>query len=354
MSQILSVVDLETQFSTPHGTVRAVNRVSFMVGRGEIVGIVGESGSGKSMTARSILRIVPRPGKIVGGQVLLDGRNLLALDEKEMQRVRGGKIAIIFQEPGAALNPVFTVGDQLLENLKIHRGLTGNKAREMAADYFAQVGIPEPRLRLDSYPHQLSGGMQQRVTIAMALACSPELLIADEPTTALDVTIQAQILDLLVRLAREANVGMIFITHNIAAVAQIAQRILVMYAGKIVEEGTTEQVIDAPQHPYTQALLKAMPRIQAVRGERLYEIAGRVPDLSNLPTGCAFHPRCEFVMERCRTDVPSLDVVEGNRRVSCWLHHAEAAKKPAASDDVPGERTGRIETKSFSKLVSVE
>ena len=352
MSQILSVDDLETQFPTPHGVVRAVNRVSFTVGRGEIVGIVGESGSGKSMTARSILRIVPPPGKIVGGQVLLDGRNLLALQEKEMQKVRGGKIAIIFQEPGATLNPVFTVGDQLLENLKIHRGLTGRLARERAAEYFAQVGIPEPRVRLDSYPHQLSGGMQQRVTIAMALACSPELLIADEPTTALDVTIQAQILDLLVRLARDANVGMIFITHNIAAVAQIAQRIIVMYAGKIVEEGTTEQVIDTPKHPYTRALLQAMPRIQATRGERLYEIAGRVPDLSDLPPGCAFHPRCEFVMDRCRTDVPPLDLLDGNRRVACWLHHPEATKNTVDTQAISGNTSAQIQSKQFTKLVS--
>jgi oligopeptide transport system ATP-binding protein len=352
MSQILSVVDLETQFPTPHGPVRAVNRISFGVTRGEIVGIVGESGSGKSVTARSILRIVPPPGKIIGGQVLLDGRDLLKLKEKEMQKVRGGKIAMVFQEPGAALNPVFTVGDQMLENLKIHRNVTGSAAKQIAADYFAQVGIPEPRMRLDAYPHQLSGGMQQRVTIAMALACSPQLLIADEPTTALDVTIQAQILDLLSRLAHEANVGMIFITHNIAAVAQIARRIIVMYAGKIVEEGTTEQVIDTPKHPYTQALLQAMPRLDATRGQTLFEIQGRVPDLSNLPTGCAFQPRCGFVMERCRVETPELTVIEGERRVACWLQDEKAAPRETAREKSMQDKGTRGEGKAFSQMAT--
>ncbi len=329
-----------------------MNRVSFGVTRGEIVGIVGESGSGKSMTARSILRIVPPPGKIVGGQVLLDGRDLLKLKEKEMQKVRGGKIAMVFQEPGAALNPVFTVGDQMLENLQIHRNVTGSAAKDMAANYFAQVGIPEPRMRLDAYPHQLSGGMQQRVTIAMALACSPELLIADEPTTALDVTIQAQILDLMARLASEANVGMIFITHNIAAVAQIARRIVVMYAGKIVEEGTTEQVIDAPKHPYTQALLKAMPRLDATRGQTLFEIEGRVPDLSNLPKGCAFNPRCAFVMDKCRIDTPELRVIDAERRVACWLHDGDAAQGNAGQEKGTQDKGTRGDSKSFAQMAA--
>ncbi len=319
---LLQVNDLKTQFPTAHGVVNAVNAVSFGVERGEIVGIVGESGSGKSMTARSILRIVPPPGKIVQGQVLLNGRNLLALSEKEMQRVRGGKIAMVFQEPGAALNPVFTVGDQMLENLKIHRGIQGKAGRELAAQYFELVGIPESHLRLDAYPHQLSGGMQQRVTIAMALACSPELLIADEPTTALDVTIQAQILDLLLRLARDSHMSLIFITHNIAAVAQIARRIIVMYAGKIVEEGETVEILDSPKHPYTQALLQAMPSLTAARGQRLFEIEGRVPDLAHLPPGCAFHPRCVAAMEGCRRETPNLETFAGGRRTACWLYAA--------------------------------
>jgi oligopeptide/dipeptide ABC transporter ATP-binding protein len=318
MPPLLEVIDLKTLFPTDQGNLIAVNEVTFSVERGEIVGIVGESGSGKSMTARSMLRIVPPPGQIVSGRVLLNGEDLLALPESAMRRARGGKLGMIFQEPGAALDPVFTVGDQIIEAITLHRGINGPAARRMAEDYFAQVGIPDPRVRLNAYPHELSGGTQQRVTIAIALACLPQLLIADEPTTALDVTIQAQILELLVGLTTNLGLGLIFITHNIAAVAQIAKRILVMYAGRIVEEGRTDQIIDSPEHPYTQALIRAMPTIGAKKGQRLFEIAGRVPDLSRLPAGCAFHPRCPQVMDQCRTEVPSLEK-RTERRISCWL-----------------------------------
>lgn len=320
MSPLLGVIGLKTQFPTEHGILTAVNNVSFSLGRGEVIGIVGESGSGKSMTARSILRIVPPPGKIVDGQVLLNGENLLFLTENQMTRVRGGKIAMIFQEPGAALDPVFTVGDQIVEVLAIHCGVKGKEAQRLAEDHLSKVGIPEPHLRFGAFPHELSGGMQQRVTVAIALACAPQVLIADEPTTALDVTIQAQILDLLVRLANEIGVGLIFITHNIAAVAQIAQRILVMYAGMIMEEGATEQVIDSPQHPYTQALLQAMPTMTTAKGQRLLEIKGQVPNLANLPSGCPFHPRCPSAVDECSTRVPPRIVADEGRCVQCLLY----------------------------------
>lgn len=317
---LLRVDGLQTQFPTERGVVRAVDRVSFQVAHGEIVGIVGESGSGKTMTARSILRIVPPPGMVVGGRVFLNDRELTALSEREMARVRGRQISMIFQEPGAALNPVLTVGEQIVEVLQTHHGLNRGQARDRTVEHLREVGIPAPQDRLKSYPHQLSGGMQQRCMISIALACGPQLLIADEPTTSLDVTIQAQILDLLVQLTDQRGVGMIFITHNIAAVAQIAQRVIVMYAGRIMEVGPTGQVIDEPQHPYTQALLEAMPTIAVTRGQRLLEIRGQIPDLADVPPGCPFHPRCPEVMEACSVRVPLLFETEPGRRVACLLY----------------------------------
>ncbi len=317
---LLKVDNLQTQFPTEQGVVKAVDSVSFQVAHGEIVGVVGESGSGKTMTARSILRIVPPPGRIVGGQVFLNNRELTSLSEREMAGVRGRQIAMIFQEPGAALNPVLRVGEQIIEALQTHHSLNKNQARERAVGHLREVGIPAPQDRLKSYPHQLSGGMQQRCVIAIALACGPQLLIADEPTTSLDVTIQAQILDLLVKLAQEREVGLIFITHNIAAVAQIAQHIIVMYTGRIMEVGSTARVIDEPQHPYTQALLRAMPTISATRGQRLLEIKGQIPDLADVPSGCPFHPRCPEVMEECSVQVPLQFETEPGRRVACLLY----------------------------------
>ena len=321
---LLIVEDLQTQFPTERGVVKAVDGVSFGVGRGEVVGIVGESGSGKTMTARSILRIVPAPGVIVSGQVFLNGRGLLTLSERDMAHVRGRQIAMIFQEPGAALNPVLTVGEQIVEALQTHHKLSRGEARKRAEEHLREVGIPAPHDRLKSYPHELSGGMQQRCMIAIALACDPQLLIADEPTTALDVTIQAQILELLVNLGLQRGVGLIFITHNIAAVAQIAQRIIVMYAGRIMEVGPTGEVIDAPQHPYTQALLQAMPTITVTRGQRLLEIKGQIPDLANVPPGCPFHPRCPSVMGECSTEIPPLIETAKGRNVACLLYEDES------------------------------
>ena len=276
------------------------------------------------MTARSILRIVPSPGVIVGGRVSLHGRDLLAVSERDMGEVRGRQIAMIFQEPGAALNPVLTVGEQIVEALQAHQKLTRNEAREQAVEQLREVGIPAPENRAKSYPHELSGGMQQRCMIAIALACDPQLLIADEPTTALDVTIQAQILELLVNLGLQRGVGLIFITHNIAAVAQIAQRIIVMYAGRIMEVGPTGEVIDDPQHPYTQALLQAMPTITVTRGQRLLEIKGQIPDLADVPPGCPFHPRCPSVMGECSLKIPPLMETAKGRNVACLLYEDES------------------------------
>lgn len=319
INNLLQVGNLRVQFPTERGVVRAVDGISFSLKRGEIVGVVGESGSGKTMTARALLRIVPESGKIVSGRIMLDGKDLLLLNERELAQVRGRQIAMIFQEPSATLNPVLTVGEQIAEVLRAHYGQSRRDAREQAIEYLREVGIPVPEARYGAYPHELSGGMQQRCMIAIALACNPKLLIADEPTTALDVTIQAQILDLLVKLTTRKGVALILITHDIAAVAQVAQRIMVMYAGNIVEEGSVDQVIDNPQHPYTRALLEAMPTMVAARGARLREIEGQVPDLANIPPGCPFHPRCPAVLYRCSIEVPPLEDKEVGRRVSCWL-----------------------------------
>ena len=287
---LLVVEDLHTRFELDRGVVQAVSGSSFSVDRGETLGIVGESGSGKSVTVRSILRLIRPPGRIAAGRVLLNGVDLLALDERAMTAVRGREISMVFQEPSAALNPVLTVGEQISEVLITHLGMGKNEARERAIAHLRDVGIPAAERRCRDYPHQLSGGMQQRCMIAIALACDPKLLIADEPTTSLDVTIQAQILTLLSNLVRQKGAGLIFITHDIGVIAQIAERIMVMYAGKIAELGSTAQVIDDPQHPYTVELLKSLPSLSTERGIRLEEIAGDVPDLADAPSGCRFHP----------------------------------------------------------------
>lgn len=317
---LLDITNLHVQFRTARGLVQAVNGISLTVNHGEVVGIVGESGSGKSVTARAIMRLIQPPGEITRGSVRLNGTDLLRLKNREMEKVRGSQIAMIFQEPGAALNPIMTVGDQIVEALTIHHGLKGRKARDQAVEHLREVGIPAPDERFHAYPHQLSGGMQQRCVIAIALACQSRLIIADEPTTALDVTIQSQILELLATLAARKHAGLIFITHNIAAVAQIAQRIIVMYAGCVAEIGRTEDIIDNPLHPYTQALLRAMPTMNSVRSNKLQEIKGRVPDLARKPSGCAFHPRCAHAWEKCGQDVPGLTEIEPGHGASCWLH----------------------------------
>jgi oligopeptide/dipeptide ABC transporter ATP-binding protein len=304
---LLDVRHLSTQFSTRGGVVRAVDDVSWDVKEGETVALVGESGCGKSVSALSIMRLVSQPaGRIVGGQILFRGRDLLTLSEEEMRHVRGREIAMIFQEPMTSLNPVLSIGRQLTEGLEIHLGKTPQQARVRAGELLAMVGIPDPERRLTQYPHQFSGGMRQRMMIAMALACEPSLILADEPTTALDVTIQAQILELMKDLSRRLGVAMLMITHNLGVVARYADRVNVMYAGRIIEQGTAREIYGNPRHPYSLGLLRSVPRLDEPRRSRLAPIDGQPPDLTRLPAGCAFVPRCAFRVDRCVTDRPDL------------------------------------------------
>ncbi len=300
--------------------MRAVDDVSWDVQAGETVALVGESGCGKSVSALSIMRLIQAPaGKIVGGQILFKGRDLLALSEEEMRHVRGREIAMVFQEPMTSLNPVLTVGRQLTEGLEIHLALSSADARRRAVELMDMVGIPDPERRLPQYPHQFSGGMRQRLMIAMALACDPALVLADEPTTALDVTIQAQILELMKTLSRRLGVAMLIITHNLGVVARYADRVNVMYAGRIIERGTAREIYASPRHPYTLGLLRSVPRLDEPRRERLAPIEGQPPDLTRLPAGCAFAPRCGFSVERCVGEVPVLRAADGNGHVTaCW------------------------------------
>ena len=320
MGTLLEVRHLTTHFLTSAGVVRAVDGVSWDIQEGETVALVGESGCGKSVSALSIMRLVPAPaGRIVGGQVIFKGRDLLALSEEEMRRVRGREIAMIFQEPMTSLNPVLTIGRQLTEGLEIHLGMSPADARRRAVELLAMVGIPDPERRLGQYPHQFSGGMRQRMMIAMALACNPSLILADEPTTALDVTIQAQILELLKDLSRRLGVAMLIITHNLGVVARYADRVNVMYAGRIIERGTARELYRNPRHPYTLGLLRSVPRLDEPRRERLAPIEGQPPDLTRLPPGCAFSPRCGFRVERCLAEAPPLGPVGADGHVSaCW------------------------------------
>jgi oligopeptide/dipeptide ABC transporter ATP-binding protein len=317
---LLEVRNLTTHFLTAAGVVRAVDGVSWDIREGETVALVGESGCGKSVSALSVMRLVPAPaGRIVGGQVLFKGRDLLTLSEEEMRRIRGREIAMIFQEPMTSLNPVLSIGRQLTEGLEIHLGLSPAEARRRAVELLAMVGIPDPERRLAQYPHQFSGGMRQRMMIAMALACHPSLILADEPTTALDVTIQAQILELLKDLSRRLGVAMLIITHNLGVVARYADRVNVMYAGRIIEHGTARELYRNPRHPYTLGLLRSVPRLDEPRRERLAPIEGQPPDLTRLPPGCAFAPRCGFRVERCLTEAPPLGPVGADGHVSaCW------------------------------------
>jgi oligopeptide/dipeptide ABC transporter ATP-binding protein len=317
---LLEVVDLQTQFVTRGGVVRAVDGVSWDVAEGETVALVGESGCGKSVTALRIMRLITPPaGRIVGGRILFKGRDLLTLDEEAMRRVRGREIAMIFQEPMTSLNPVLTIGRQLTEGLEVHLGLAPAAARARATELLAMVGIPDPERRLSQYPHQFSGGMRQRMMIAMALACEPALILADEPTTALDVTIQAQILELMRDLSRRLGVAMLIITHNLGVVARYADRVNVMYAGKIIERGTARELYGDPRHPYTLGLLRSVPRLDEPRRARLDPIEGQPPDLTRLPGGCAFGPRCAFRVERCAVEVPPLRPIGAPGHVSaCW------------------------------------
>jgi peptide/nickel transport system ATP-binding protein len=326
-SPLLQVEGLTTTFFTDEGVVRAVDDVSFSVASGETLGIVGESGCGKTVTSKSILRLIPwPPGKITAGQIRYRGEDLLALSERRMQRLRGNRIGMIFQEPMTALNPVFTVGWQIEEALALHRRLSGRERRAAAIDLLRQVGIPAPERRVDEYPHQLSGGMRQRVMIAMALSCKPDILIADEPTTALDVTIQAQVLQLIRELKEELGTAVILITHDLGVVAEVCDRVVVMYAGRVVEQGSIDDIFHRPQHPYTRALLRSIPRRgRKLAGARLKTIAGMVPDLRALPPGCRFAGRCDREQERCRQREPDLTWFDETRAVRCFFPGEEAA-----------------------------
>ena len=326
---ILDVRNLKTVFFTNSGLFKAVDDVSFDVRRGETLAIVGESGCGKSVSALSIMRLVPDPpGKIVGGSVTLEGTDLLSLDEEKMRRIRGNRMSMIFQEPMTSLNPVMRIGDQITEAIRLHQNKTAKEAWARAVEMLRVVRIPEAERRAREYPHQLSGGMRQRAMIAMALACRPALLIADEPTTALDVTIQAQILALIVDLQKELGTGLILITHDLGVVAQTAQRVIVMYAGRKVEEASVDDLFADPRHPYTRGLMASMPAVIALGAKtdaRLNEIPGMVPSLTNLPQGCAFAPRCPLAIERCQQEYPALQDFGGHHRAACW-RAAELAK----------------------------
>ncbi|MCY4623426.1 MAG: ABC transporter ATP-binding protein [Chloroflexi bacterium] len=316
---LLEVKNLSTYFFQEDSTVRAVDDVSYDLEEGETLALVGESGCGKSVSALSIMRLVPDPpGRIVNGEVIFNDIDLVRLSEQQMRTVRGREIAMIFQEPMTSLNPVLTIGRQLTEALELHLGMTSSEARNRAVELLDMVGIPEGRQRLKSYPHQFSGGMRQRVMIAMALSCNPKLLIADEPTTALDVTIQAQILELVQELCKELGTAVILITHNLGVVARYAHRVNVMYAGKIIERGLAREIYHEPSHPYTLGLLRSVPRLDVTRRERLEAIEGLPPELDLLPKGCAYYPRCPFRMDRCLEEVPPLEPVAGGHLAACW------------------------------------
>jgi len=317
---LLEVKDLTTYFFIGAGVVRAVDGVSYDVREGETVALVGESGCGKTVSALSVMRLVAAPaGRIVAGQILFKGRDLLALDEEGMRRVRGREIGMVFQEPMTSLNPVLSIGRQVTETVEIHLGMTPAQARARAVELLGLVGIPDPARRLAQYPHQFSGGMRQRIMIAMALSCNPPLILADEPTTALDVTIQAQILELMKDLSRRLGVAMLIITHNLGVVARYADRVNVMYAGKIIERGTAREIYANPRHPYTLGLLRSVPRLDEPRKSKLNPIEGQPPDLMRLPAGCAFSPRCRYAVDRCTSDVPPLLPVGDGHDAACWV-----------------------------------
>jgi oligopeptide/dipeptide ABC transporter ATP-binding protein len=319
VAALLQIQDLRTQFSTSAGIVKAVDGVTYDVEEGETVAVVGESGCGKSVTALSIMRLVAEPaGKIVGGKILFQDKNLLDVDIEEMRKIRGRDIAMVFQEPMTSLNPVLTIGMQLTETLLQHLDITEEAAQARAVELLGLVGISDAERRLKQYPHNLSGGMRQRVMIAMALSCEPKLIIADEPTTALDVTIQAQILELMKDLTRRLGVALIIITHNLGVVARYANRVNVMYAGRIIERGDAMEIYHNPKHPYTLGLLRSVPRLDQPRGERLVPIIGQPPDLTRLDDGCAFRPRCTFATDRCAREIPPLEDIGDGHLSACW------------------------------------
>ena len=340
---ILSVRDLKTQFFTDDGIVQAVDGVSFDLMPGETLGIVGESGCGKSITALSLVRLIPEPGRVTAGEVLFQGRDVLQMTDDEVRELRGRDVAMIFQDPQSSLNPVLRTGFQVQEAMLAHHTADKKTSAQKAVDLLKQVRIPAAESRVKDYPHQLSGGMRQRAMIAMGLANSPSVLIADEPTTALDVTVQAQILELIRDLNQELNTAVIMITHNLGVVAGLCSRIIVMYAGRIVEEGPTKQIFKSPQHPYTWSLLRSLPRLDAAKHERLRSIEGLPPDLINPPSGCRFHPRCPFRVERCYRDDPVLEQVAPDQRAACWVTMERAYREMKAGELVdvrPGAGSG--------------
>lgn len=320
MAEILEIKNLKTYFFKKDQALPAVDGIDITINQGETLAIVGESGCGKSMTSLSIMRLVPGPGgRIVDGEIIFNGQDLLKLPEEKMYHVRGNEISMIFQEPMTSLNPVLTIGDQLTEGLRFHMKLSKAEARERAEEMLRLVGFARAREILDEHPHKLSGGMRQRVMIAMAMACNPKLLIADEPTTALDVTIQAQILELMREVRDKFNTSIMLITHDLGVVAEMADRVVVMYAGKVIEQGTVEEIFENPQHPYTKGLLASVPNLEEKK-QRLYSIKGNVPIASEMPAGCRFAPRCEYVMERCLSDQPEILEVSPGHLSRCFLH----------------------------------
>ena len=322
---ILKVDGLKAYFSTYAGEAKAVDDVSFELRKGETLGIVGESGSGKSITNLSLIKLIPSPpGKIIAGTAIIDGESdIFAMNEKQMKELRGNKIAMIFQDPMTSLNPFLRISIQMIETLVLHQGMNKKEALKKSVEMLELVGIPNPEKRVFDYPHQFSGGMRQRVMIAMALSCDPEILIADEPTSALDVTIQAQILELIQALSKRLGTAVIMITHDLGVVAGMCDTVIVMYAGKIVEKGTNDDIFDDPKHPYTQGLIKSVPRLGRSSKGRLFSIEGQPPSLIDLPECCPFHPRCDSVMDKCRTNIPGVTKLADNREVRCFLYEGE-------------------------------
>lgn len=320
--KLLKIENLMTEFKTSKGNLTAVNNVSFHVDRGETVCIVGESGCGKSITALSIMGLLPKNGLISNGNIYFQDQDLTTLTREQMRKKRGKDISMIFQEPMTALNPVFTIGFQLRESILTHHKISKTQAHEQSISLLKQVGIPSPRERMDQYPHELSGGMRQRVMIAMALSCNPALLLADEPTTALDVTIQSQILDLIQNLKDEFNMGLLLITHDMGVVAEIADRVIIMYAGRIVEEGTVKEIFTEPKHPYTKGLLNSVPDVDDPSFE-LEPIPGSLPNIDEKIDGCRFHPRCKYAMDKCKVKIPNNFSFSSDHRTSCWLHEKD-------------------------------
>lgn len=318
MSTLLQVQNLNVEFPTRHGVLRALNDVSFHINSGEVLGVVGESGAGKSLTGSAIIGLLEPPGRIASGEIIFNGKRIDNLSEDQMRRVRGKEIGAIFQDPLTSLNPLYTVGQQLIETIKTHLDLSQKQARERAIELLEETGIPAARERIDHYPHHFSGGMRQRVVIALALAAQPRLIVADEPTTALDVSIQAQIIDLLKKLCKEQGTSVMLITHDMGVIAETADRVAVMYAGRIVEVGPVQKVIQQPSHPYTAGLMRSIPDIKNSL-DQLEQIPGSMPRLNNIPTGCAFNPRCKFVMDKCKIERPPLISLQ-DQQSACWLH----------------------------------